>query len=152
MITIDDRDFLVAIIDLHKCVEENDIKLANELVKRVNVMELSDDCKSFLDSNLKSLCSLESIGSYDVIKILYENIDVMVSKSYYLNLLDVYNISRQTSEDQQAWLEETDFTELDLYKEPKNQLVYVKVLLHLCIMNRRFDKMEQIRAKLNEVV
>lgn len=152
MITTEDKDFLLVLIDINKCISENDTALAESICEKINAMELNEDQINSLNDTVVSERFQEENADSDAYRIFVEKMDCIKDKDYKLYLLDASLILH--SKDMKAindYLDQKAIQGLSL-KTDANQFFYAKILLTMCYVAKRYDKMEEIRAKLKEVV
>lgn len=151
MITSEDKAFLLALIDINKAIAENDTALAASVCETVNAMELTEDQANSINDSVVMEQFQESNAGCDAYKTLVEDLNCIRDRAYKLFLLDA-NMTLHTRDKNAIndFLDNRAMAGLDIDTEA-NQLFCARVLIHMCFVAKRYDKMEKIREKVKEM-
>lgn len=151
MLTTEDRDYLTTIIDLNTCIADNDTTLAESTRDALNRLEQSDTLISAVNDAVREGNLLSHPESADALRIIVEGVTCVKAREYKQRVLAAATVfSGGDAKEVSAWLEENAVESLDLSNE-ENQLAYATFLIRACTAAKRFDIMEEIRTKLQEV-
>jgi hypothetical protein len=151
-ISTEDRDYLVLMIDLRTCLANNDVALAESVRDAVNEMDPSDKIADVIEDLIKDENLIDRPGSVDAYQIIVNGVDCVRNREHKLTVMDAAKAYH--SKDLSAistWLDEKALESIDLDSE-ENPRVYIAFLIRLCAISRRYDKMQEIREKLKEVL
>lgn len=152
MLTAEDCTYLSAIIDLNTCIADNDTTLAESARDALNALEQSDVLINAVGDAVKEGSLLSHPESADAFRVIIEGVTCVKDREYKLKVLETMAVVAKGSADElSAWLEMNAVESLDLSCE-ENQRAYASYLIRMCVAAKRYDIMESIRTKLEEVV
>lgn len=151
MITAEDRNYLTAVIDLNSCLANNDVAQAENVRDALNALEQSKLLTSAVNDTVSGGNLLNNYENADAYRVIIEGVTCVEAREYKLKVLEAATIlASETTEKVGEWLEENALSSLNLPCE-ENQRAYASLLIRMCAAAKRYDIMDKIRAKLNEV-
>lgn len=151
MLTIDDRDYLTTLINLNSCLANNDVAQAESVRDALNALDQSNLLTNAVNDAVNGGNLLNNYENADAYRVIIEGVACVKAKEYKLEVLEAATIlANETTEKVGEWLEENALSSLELPCE-ENQRAYASLLIRMCATAKRYDIMDKIRAKLNEV-
>jgi hypothetical protein len=150
-ISTEDRDYLVTLIDLRTCIATNDVSLAERARDALNAMESSDDQSKLVNDALYDSELIANGGSADAYRVIINGVDCVNDKEHKLAVLDAAALSTSKDADEiSAWLDQNVPNLID-FSDGDSPRAYATLLIRMCTTAKRYDKMDEVRAKLEEV-
>lgn len=150
MIEAIDRDFMIAMIDLEKCIANNDVELAQSVCETINTMELEDEVGAQFDRVVHISLLAEDYTKADALKYVFSNLKYIVDRGYKLDALEAFSVLHDADYSKmEAFIERVVVDDLSFVGE-FDQRSYATTLIRICSLTKRYDLMDVIRSKLAE--
>lgn len=150
MATLSNYDTLIFAIDIRKAIRENNIELAKSIVEKINLVDLTDELSAIIEE-ATAVNIIMDCEKFDACKYILNNMNYIDLKQYKLIIADLYEKFRSGSKEEVSnWIKDnySNLLEMSLGKE----LYFIgKSLISICSSCERFDIMEDIRTKLEEL-
>lgn len=151
MLTAEDCTYLSTIIDLNTCLANNDVAQAESVRDALNALEQNKLLTNAINDAVSGGNLLNNYENADAYRVIVEGVTCVKAKEYKLKALEAATIlANESAEKVEEWLEENALSSLELPCE-ENQRAYASLLIRMCATAKRYDIMDKIRAKLNEV-
>ena len=151
MISTQDRDFLIILMNIENCIVNNDVATAELLCETVNAMSLSTDEINNINDTVIPEHLEELYKESDAYRVLITGINCIVNKEYKMKVLEANSILYSKDiKKMDEWINEI-VTDTLCFDEELNEAYYAKILIRICSITKRYDKMDIVRRKLEEV-
>ena len=151
MISTQDRDFLIILMNIENCIVNNDVATAELLCETVNAMSLSTDEINNINDTVIPEHLEELYKESDAYRVLTTGINCIANKEYKMKLLEANSILYSKDiKKMDEWINEI-VTDTLCFDGELNEAYYAKILIRICSITKRYDKMDIVRRKLEEV-
>ena len=149
---MNERDFLLLMIDLETAISTNDVALAQTAIDKLDTVELSDDQISYLDDMTSEGIVNDTENNIEVCELIISNMKFIKDREYKLTLIEIASVSKRGDKEEiSAWLENNAIAKMEAFAELSGIYHLAKILILLCSRSKNYNVMERIRVRLAEV-
>ena len=152
MLTNNERDYLVIMIDIQTAINTNNLELAQQAIASISALEENNEIlnNSIIDV-LNDTNIINNFASAEIFELLVDSIPAIKDKEHKHRVIELSSIvNGQDLEELSSWLETNALDSMDDYSE-SSMFMYTSLLIRACSITKQYSLMSQIRQKLVEV-
>ena len=152
MISNDNANFLTTLADISIAIDKNSVELSESVSATLNSMNLSGEQIQAVNDAVYLDYAEKWMSGADAYRTIIADTDCIEFKEDKLNMLETSIILENRDIDaMNLWIDKHVNDDLSFDGE-ENRYPYARTLITFCQMTKRYDKMEEIRAKIAEVI